>query len=56
VNAVVDTNVIAYFLLGTDRYVDEARDFMTSLGEGWAPALWEAADWRGGSVRADCFD
>ena len=41
-NAVIDTNVIAYFLLGTDRFVDEARDFMTALGEGWAPAVWEA--------------
>jgi predicted nucleic acid-binding protein len=42
VNAVVDTNVIAYFLLGTDRFLDEARDFMTALEEGWAPAVWEA--------------
>ena len=42
VNAVIDTNVIAYFLLGTDRFVDEARDFMTALGEAWAPAVWEA--------------
>lgn len=42
VNAVIDTNVIAYFLLGTDRFVDEARDFMAALGEGWAPAVWEA--------------
>ena len=41
-NAVVDTNVIAYFLLGTDRFLDEARDFMTALEEGWAPAVWEA--------------
>jgi predicted nucleic acid-binding protein len=42
VNAVVDTNVIAYFVLGTDRFVDEARGFMTALDEAWAPALWEA--------------
>jgi predicted nucleic acid-binding protein len=42
VNAVVDTNVIAYFLLGTDRFLDEARDFMTALEEGCAPAVWEA--------------
>lgn len=41
-NAVVDTNVIAYFLLGTHPFVDEARDFMTDLEEGWAPAVWEA--------------
>jgi predicted nucleic acid-binding protein len=42
VNAVVDTNVIAYFLLGTERFADEARDFMTGLEEAWAPAVWEA--------------
>lgn len=41
-NAVVDTNVIAYLVLGTDRFVDEARDFMTVVGEAWAPAVWEA--------------
>ena len=41
-NAVIDTNVIAYFLLGTERFVVEARDFMTALVEAWAPAVWEA--------------
>ena len=41
-NAVVDTNVVAYLMLGTDRFVDEARAFMTALDEAWAPALWEA--------------
>ena len=41
-NAVVDTNVIAYFLLGIDRFVDEARDFMRTLEQAWAPAVWEA--------------
>ena len=40
--AVVDTNVIAYLLLGTDRFVDEARGFMAILDDAWAPALWEA--------------
>src|SRR5215471_17238877 len=40
--AVVDTNVIAYLLLGTEQYVDEARTFLASLGEAQAPALWEA--------------
>ena len=40
--AVVDTNVVAYLMLGTDRFVDEARGFMTALDEAWAPALWEA--------------
>ena len=40
--AVVDTNVVAYLLLGTDRFVEEAREFMAALDEAWAPALWEA--------------
>jgi predicted nucleic acid-binding protein len=42
VKAVIDTNVIAYLLLGTERFVDEVRDFMSALEEGWAPAVWEA--------------
>jgi predicted nucleic acid-binding protein len=42
VKAVVDTNVVAYLLLGTEQYVDEARTFLVSLGEAHAPALWEA--------------
>lgn len=41
-NAVVDTNVVAYFVLGTDRFADEARTFMDALDEAWAPAVWEA--------------
>jgi predicted nucleic acid-binding protein len=40
--AVVDTNVIAYLMLGTERFVDEARGIMAALDEAWAPALWEA--------------
>ncbi len=42
VKAVVDTNVVAYLILGTDRFVDEARGFMAALVEAWAPTLWEA--------------
>lgn len=42
VKAVVDTNVVAYLLLGTEQYVDEARTFLAWLGEAHAPALWEA--------------
>jgi predicted nucleic acid-binding protein len=42
VNAVVDTNVVAYYLLGAERFVAEAREFMTALDQGWAPTLWEA--------------
>ena len=41
-NAVVDTNVVAYFVLGTDRFVEEARAFIEALDEAWAPAVWEA--------------
>lgn len=41
-NAVVDTNVVAYFVLGTARFVEEARGFITALDQAWAPALWEA--------------
>ena len=40
--AVIDTNVVAYLLLGTEPYVDEARAFLASLSEAHAPALWEA--------------
>ena len=40
--AVIDTNVIAYLLLGTERFVAESRRFMSVVGQGLAPALWEA--------------
>lgn len=40
--AVVDTNVIAYLLLGTEQYLDEARTFMASVQSSQAPAVWEA--------------
>lgn len=40
--AVVDTNVVAYFLLGTPPFVAEARQFWYAVGEPIAPALWEA--------------
>ena len=40
--AVIDTNVVAYVLLGTEHYADEARIFLESLEEGQAPAIWEA--------------
>ena len=42
VKAVVDTNVVAYLLLGTEQYVGEARTFLESIEEALAPALWEA--------------
>ena len=40
--AVVDTNVIAYLLLGTERFLDEARSAMTAISMALAPACWEA--------------
>jgi predicted nucleic acid-binding protein len=42
VKAVVDTKVIAYLLLGTERFADEARDFMERVTLPLAPAHWEA--------------
>ena len=40
--AVVDTNVVAYFLLGTEAFVDEARTCFESVSDPVAPAHWEA--------------
>lgn len=40
--AVVDTNVVAYYLLGTEGFTAEANGFWRSIGEVLAPALWEA--------------
>jgi predicted nucleic acid-binding protein len=42
VKAVVDTNVVAYFLLGTPKFVAEAREFWNRADELLAPAVWEA--------------
>ncbi len=39
---VIDTNVVAYLLLGTERFVAESRRFMSVVQQGLAPALWEA--------------
>ncbi len=40
--AVVDTNVIAYFLFGAEPFAGEARRFWEAVREPIAPALWEA--------------
>lgn len=40
--AVVDTNVVAYYLLGNPHFEGEARAFWAELREPLAPALWEA--------------
>ncbi|HEY0711284.1 MAG TPA: type II toxin-antitoxin system VapC family toxin [Polyangia bacterium] len=40
--AVVDTNVIAYFLLGTEPFRDECENFWQRVEDPIAPASWEA--------------
>lgn len=40
--AIVDTNVVAYFLLGTQPFAAEARAFLAAVTRPTAPALWEA--------------
>lgn len=40
--AVVDTNVLAYHLMGTPRFAAEAGAFLAKADELLAPALWEA--------------
>lgn len=40
--AVVDTNVVAYLLLGTPTFVDESRLCFERVGTPLAPAHWEA--------------
>ena len=40
--AVVDTNVVAYYLLGTEPFIQEVRQFWRTVDEAWAPVHWEA--------------
>ena len=40
--AVVDTNVVAYYLLGTEPFVEEVRLFWRKVAEACAPTHWEA--------------
>lgn len=40
--AVVDTNVVAYYLLGTKPFAAEAARFWRQVESPLAPALWEA--------------
>jgi len=42
VKAVVDTNVVAYYLLGSEPYGDEVRHFWRTVEEACAPTHWEA--------------
>lgn len=40
--AVIDTNVVAYFLLGTEAFVAEARTCFERVATPLAPGHWEA--------------
>ncbi len=40
--AVVDTNVVAYYVLGTPEFDAEVREFWRRVEDPIAPALWEA--------------
>jgi predicted nucleic acid-binding protein len=42
VRAVVDTNVTAYYVLGTPEFDAEVREFWRRVEDPIAPALWEA--------------
>jgi predicted nucleic acid-binding protein len=42
VTAVVDTNVVAYYLLGTEPFLEEVRQFWRTVKQAWAPDHWEA--------------
>jgi len=42
VRAVVDRNVIAYYVLGTPEFDAEVREFWRCVEDPIAPALWEA--------------
>jgi predicted nucleic acid-binding protein len=41
-NFVVDTNVVAYYLIGKADLADESRAFWHNAGELLAPSSWEA--------------
>ena len=40
--AVVDTNVVAHYLLGTKPFIEEVRQFWRAVEEACAPSHWEA--------------
>jgi predicted nucleic acid-binding protein len=41
-SCVVDTNVVAYYLIGESSFAEESRAFWRSAGELLAPSSWEA--------------
>ncbi len=40
--AVVDTNIVVYYLLGTESFVEEVRQFWRTVEQACAQTLWEA--------------
>jgi len=38
---VVDTNVVAYYLLGTEPFLEEVQRYWRAVREAWAPVHWE---------------
>jgi predicted nucleic acid-binding protein len=42
VRAVVDTNVVAYYVLGTPEFDAEVRELWRRVEDPMAPTLWEA--------------
>lgn len=40
--AVVDTNVLAYLIVGTKPFADETRRLIETVTDMFAPAIWEA--------------
>lgn len=42
VKVVVDTNVVAYYLLGTEPFAKEAAAFWSTVTDAKAPCSWEA--------------
>jgi predicted nucleic acid-binding protein len=42
VTTVIDTNVVAHYLLGTEPFIDEVRRFWHAVGDTLAPVHWEA--------------
>jgi predicted nucleic acid-binding protein len=42
VNAIVDTNVVAYYLFGTEPFLEEAQHFWRTVEAVSAPTHWEA--------------
>lgn len=40
--AVVDTNVVVYYLLGTEPFLDEACRFWRIITDAYSPVHWEA--------------